>query len=72
MLLPTPNQDLQGHLTWAQSPGDNESMGAMGIEKAKESEEWAPTRDWLQHLSLGLRTNKGGAFKCWRPQALLL
>ena len=47
-------------------------MGAMGIEKAKESEEWAPTRDWLQHLSLGLRTNKGGAFKCWRPQALLL
>lgn len=67
-----PNQDLQGHLTWAPSPKDSEVVDEMGIEKTKVFEEWVPMRGWMQHLSLGLRTNKRDVSKCWRPQASLL
>ena len=64
-----PDQDLQGHLTWALSPKDSEVVDEMGIEKTKVFEELAPTRGWMQPLLLGLITNKRGVSKCWRPQA---
>lgn len=64
-----PDQDLQGHLTWALSPNDSEVVDEMGIEKTKVFEELAPMRGWMQHLPLGLITNKRGVSKCWRPQA---